>query len=165
MWTAIFSAGVVYLIGRPMQPARRGLGIFMILLTPVGHFLWNGAAPLLGGPSQDVQMLAMLLLTAVITVVFVAFYRVTLPPEQQIVRDVLQPEVDAGIITAEELDALVARYSDRRKFIKAAGHGGRRTRKHVLEAAHDLADELARAGGANTELVQHSRSEIVRLRA
>jgi hypothetical protein len=35
----------------------------------------------------------------------------------------------------------------------------------VLEAAHDLADELARAGGANTELVQHSRSEIVRLRA
>jgi len=75
------------------------------------------------------------------------------------------PVEERIIITAEELDALVARYSDRRKFIKAAGHGGRRTRTHVLEAAHDLADQLARVGGANTDGVQHCRSEIVRIRA
>jgi len=166
MWTAIFSAGVVYLIGRPMQPPRRGLGILMMLLTPLGHFLWNGSAPLLGGPSQAVLTLAMLVLTIVIIVIFVAFYRMTLPPEKQTVRAVLQPEVDSGVITGDELDALVAKHSERRRFIKAAGgHHDERSRKHVLQAAHDLADEIARARGEDTDDVRHARAEIARLRA
>jgi len=166
MWTAIFCAGFVYLIGRPLQPARPGLGILMMLLTPVGHFLWNGAPALLGNPSQAVLTLVMIVFTAVIAVVFVAFYRLTLPPEQQTVRDVLQPEVDAGVITGDELDALVARYRQRRTFIKAAGgHAERRTRKHVLEAAHDLGDQIAEARGAETDRVRHARAEIARIRA
>jgi len=165
MWTAIFCAGFVYLIGTPLQPPRRGLGILMMLLTPVGHFLWNGAQPLLGNPSQDALMLTMLGYSAVIAVIFVAFYRMTLPPERQTMRDVLQPEVDAGVITDDELDALVARYRVRRKFIKAAGgHAERRTRRHVLEATHDLADRIATARGAETGEVRHARAEIERMR-
>jgi hypothetical protein len=110
-------------------------------------------------------MLTMLGYSAVITVIFVAFYRMTLPPEQQTMRDVLQPEVDAGVITDEELEALVARYRVRRRFIKAAGgRRQRRARKHVLEATHDLADELATARGAETDEVQHARAEITRMR-
>jgi RsiW-degrading membrane proteinase PrsW (M82 family) len=164
MWTAIFCAGVVYLIGRPLQPARRGLGIAMMLLTPLGHFIWNGAPAILGNPSAPVVTLTMIVLTVVIAFVFVAFYRMTLPPEQQTVRRVLQPEVAAGVITGEELDALVARRKVRRKFIKAGGHAEKRSRKHVLEAAHDLADEIAKARGAETEAVRHARAEIVRIR-
>jgi RsiW-degrading membrane proteinase PrsW (M82 family) len=165
MWTAIFCAGFVYLIGRPMQPARPALGIFMMLLTPIGHFLWNGAAPLLGNPSQDLLMLTMIVLTAVITVIFVAFYRMTLPPEKQTVRDILQPEVDAGLMTGDELEALVARYRERRRFIKAAGgRAERRSRRHVLEASHDLADRIATARGLETDEVQHARAELARMR-
>jgi protease PrsW len=165
MWTAIFCAGFVYLIGRPLQPPRRLLGICMMLLTPLGHFFWNGAPQILGNPSQDVLMLIYLGLTAVIAVVFVAFYRMTLPPEKQVVRDVLQPEVDAGVITSEELDALVARRRARGKFIKAAeGRAEKRSRKHVLEAAHDLGNEIAKAHGAETDEVRHARAEITRLR-
>lgn len=79
-----------------MQPARRGLGIGMMLLPMVGHFVWNGSGALLGGPTLAVNMAFSVVLSIVILFIFIAFYRMTLAPERQTVRDVLQPEVEAG---------------------------------------------------------------------
>jgi hypothetical protein len=40
----------------------------------------------------------------------------------------------------------------------------RRKARHLVEAAHDLAHEIARAGGADTPRIDHARSELLRLR-
>jgi hypothetical protein len=41
---------------------------------------------------------------------------------------------------------------------------GRRRARHLLEAAADLARELARAQGNETSEVAHARAELLRLR-
>ncbi|HZB49382.1 MAG TPA: hypothetical protein VE547_09835 [Mycobacteriales bacterium] len=45
------------------------------------------------------------------------------------------------------------------------GPADSRRRTHVLHAARDLADELARSGGQVTPRVEHARAEVARLRA
>lgn len=65
------------------------------------------------------------------------------------------------------LGALAGSHRDRRRFVKAAGHRPRARRRvrHVLHAATDLAEEIARAGGAETPEVAFARREVRRLRA
>ena len=76
-------------------------------------------------------------------------------------RAVMAPEEASGVITAEELDTLSGNRRARR-----AGHGvgTKRRRRHLLVAGHDLAEELARSGGRDTDRVQYARAEIARLR-
>lgn len=166
MWSGIFGAGIVYLLGRPMQPARRGLGIGLMVLPIVGHFLWNATTPIAGDPPFAALLAIMLAFSVVIAVIFVAVYRMTVPVEQQQMRDVLEPEVRAGVISGEELDALVSRRKPRKELIDSAGdRDEKRRREHVLEATRDLADEIAAARGADTDDVEHARAEIARVRA
>ena len=78
-------------------------------------------------------------------------------------RAVLAPEVASGTLTAEELDTLAG---DRRarKAYRTADPGHRHQRRLVLEAARDLADELARSGGTDNERVRYARQEVARIR-
>ena len=68
--------------------------------------------------------------------------------EREFLRDIMAPEVEAGTLTTEELEALTARKPKRHS-------------KHVQRAARDLAEDLARGDEA---AIQHSRAEIARLR-
>jgi protease PrsW len=80
-------------------------------------------------------------------------------------RDVLRPEVTAGVITDDELEALVGTRKQRRTFVKSQqGRRERRTAKHVLEAAHDLADQIAAAHGDDTPAVRRARAEVADVR-
>ena len=46
-----------------------------------------------------------------------------------------------------------------------SGHHDRKTARHVLHAAHDLAEQIARSHGDETSEVSFARSEIARLRS
>jgi hypothetical protein len=90
----------------------------------------------------------------------------TVPAERAFMRDLMAPEAATGVITDAELAALTGDADDRRIFYASGrGPGHRRRNRHVLEAAFDLADELARAGGRSTPRVEFARAEVARLRA
>jgi hypothetical protein len=95
-------------------------------------------------------------------VLFIWVYRKTVVKEREWARALLADEVNRGVITADELDAAVARRKDRKHFVKAQPN--HRSTKHVLEATGDLADEIAEGYGVDTPGVEHARAEIARLR-
>jgi hypothetical protein len=85
--------------------------------------------------------------------------------ERDFMRDIMAPEVASGTITDAELEALTGHRDEKRKALRSRSDGvSRRREKHLLRAARDLAADLAEAEGDDTPEVQHSRSEIARLR-
>jgi hypothetical protein len=145
------------------QRRRAGLGVGLRLTSMLLHGLWDSA----GGYRNDAIGMAVIVLSlpasfaAVITV-----FNLTVRPEREAMRAVMVPEVEAGVITNEELDALAGGWKQRRAYRKAAhSRSDRRARDHRLEAAHDLADQLAASAGTDSAQVRHARSETARLRA
>ncbi|HCB02827.1 MAG TPA: hypothetical protein DEQ43_00925 [Nocardioides bacterium] len=102
-------------------------------------------------------VLAMVLLT-------IAF-RAAAPREHQFVRDILAPQVEAGVLTTEEVEAVVDKKACKTYRKAAAHHRERRARKHLRHAILDLTHDVALDRGADTEAVQHARAEVTRLRA
>jgi hypothetical protein len=95
--------------------------------------------------------------------VFIWVYRHTVVRERDWARALLAPEVDLGVITADELGAYAGTRKDRKRYVKA--HKGHRRAKHVLEGVGELADEIAEAYGVDNDDVVHARQEIARLRS
>ena len=61
----------------------------------------------------------------------------------------MTPEVETDTITGEERDALSGGLRQRHGYRRRGrGRADKRRRKHRLEAAHDLADEIADAAGS-----------------
>ena len=169
MYTAIFAAGIIYLIGTPAQPRRVGRGLLLMVAVMLIHGFWDSMLGLAAG-SVVVVWLLMLGITAVSVVVLILALRWGAHRERGWLRDVLAPEVANGTITDLELTALAGQRSSRRKDRKAAVKGradgiSRRREKHVLAASLDLAHDLSESNGDNTPAVEHSRAEIQRLRA
>ena len=48
MYTAIFGAGLIWFIGRPDVPARKGLGVGLMLTALLMHGLWDASAAITG---------------------------------------------------------------------------------------------------------------------
>jgi RsiW-degrading membrane proteinase PrsW (M82 family) len=165
LFSALFCAGLIYVIGTEAQPRRFVRGILFILAGMLTHGAWDSASALAGG----IEWLSALLLVAIpafgLVVLWIAF-RLAARPERGWVRDVLAPEVTDGILTTGELDALVGGRRQRRRFIRAGGSlRQRRARRHVLVAAQDLLDDLVAAKGTPTPDVEAARAEVTRLRA
>lgn len=168
MYTAIFAAGIVYVIGTPAQPRRVGRGLALMVAAMLVHGTWDSMAALADGDGVLVSLL-MLVITVSSIVVLIAALRWGAYRERGYLYDVLAPEVATGTITEAELTALAGERSRRRKDRKAAIAGrtdgvSRRREKHVLAAALDLAHDLSESRGEDTEAVAHSRAEIARLR-
>ena len=105
----------------------------------------------------------MLLLAAAELVLLWYTFRLAAPPERAWTRAILAPEVERGVLYQAEVDAASG---NRRAFLRSLrGPGQRRAGRHMVEAAHDLAKALARAGGDDSGEVNHARSEIARIRA
>jgi RsiW-degrading membrane proteinase PrsW (M82 family) len=164
LFSALVCSGAIYLIGTAAQPRRVGRGIAFILLGMILHFIWDDAGGLSRG--NGLASFGFLILSAVIgfTVLTIAF-RAAAPAEHQFVRDILGPEVETGVLTDEEVAAVVDRRSRKRYRKSAPNRRARRARKHLRQAILDLTHDVAAAKGADSPEVQHSRSEVARLRA
>ena len=160
-WSGVVGAGVIYLVGRPSEKPRRVLGVVLILSSMLFHFLWDSIGAITGGATWAIGLY--LPYSIVNLLVFIWVYRHTVTRERDWARALLAPEVDLGVITADELDAAVGTRKARKHFVKT--QKSQRSAKHVLDATRDLADEIAAAYAVDTEDVVHARQEVARVRA
>jgi RsiW-degrading membrane proteinase PrsW (M82 family) len=165
LYSAIFCAGMVYLLGRPAEPRKIWRGLLLIAIPMLLHGTWDSLGAV-AGPS------ALKFIGLIIAVIIIALailnrvYRLTVQRERDFVRDVMAPEEARNVITAAELDAMAGDRKARKAYRKAnrKRHDRRRAR-YVLNAAYALAEELAAARGADTDRVRFARSEVARIRA
>lgn len=163
-YAAIFGAGVVLIVGTVAQRRRVGLGLALCATSMLLHFGWDSTVALSGGNQLLVLVLMVTCVVLAIAAVVTAFH-LTVGAERDAMRIMLTPEVESGVLTEEEVDALAGNGRARRRYRRHGhGHRDRSQRHHRLEAGHDLADELARSGGHDSDRVLFARSELERLR-
>lgn len=165
LYTAIFGAGLVYLLGRPAEPRNIGRGLLLIAIPMLLHGTWDSLGAI-AGPS-GLKLIGLLIGTIVVAlVILVQVYKLTVTRERDFVRDVMAPEEARNVITAPELEAIAGKRKARKAYRKAAPPGRERKRaRYVLNAAYALGDELAAARGADTDRVRFARAEVARIRA
>jgi protease PrsW len=164
VYSALFCAGLVYFLGRPDEPVRRGRGLLLMLAGVVSHGVWDSMIALARGNGLATAAVAVLIAAVDIAILVIAF-RWTVGRERHWMRDLMAPEVARGVVTEDELDALSGNRKARKAYIQAHEH--HRSHIHardVLHAETDLAAEIAKADGRNTPLVDYARAEVARLR-
>ena len=132
-----------------------------MLTAMVFHFAWDDMSGLAAGNGFLLTVLPFIIAAIELATLFFVLRRAA-RVERSWTRDLLGPEVEIGVINPELLAAVSGLRRDRRAYRKWL-HSRRRAR-HLIEAASDLAQQIAAAGGAETPMVQHARSEVVRLR-
>jgi RsiW-degrading membrane proteinase PrsW (M82 family) len=160
MFTAIFGAGLVWFIGRPDVPARKGVGAGLMLTAMLMHGLWNASGAI--GGSGIVGWIVPLGVSATLIATFVWIYKHTQPIERKWMRELMAPEVAGGVVTPAELEALAGTRSTYRGYIRA--HPRPRRAKRVLEAETDLAHQVARDGSGETVAVEAARAAVAQAR-
>ncbi|GLY26319.1 PrsW family intramembrane metalloprotease [Micromonospora sp. NBRC 101691] len=167
LFSAVFCAGLMWLIGRG-DPGHRVRGLLLMLAAMAAHSGWDnlGAIGYLVAGDYGAPLLMIVVFPAANLLLLWLTFRLAVPQEQRWLRAVLAPEAAQGVLTDDELTAASGGCRTRRSYLKSRhGHRDKRTARHVLTAANDLARELARSGGRETDPVRHARSEVARLRA
>jgi RsiW-degrading membrane proteinase PrsW (M82 family) len=165
VYSAIFGAGVIYLLGRPAESRRVGRGLLLMATAMLLHGLWDAQGALAGADALGLLGLIIGVIVAAL-VIAARVYRVTVAREQEFMRDVMAPEEARNVITSAELDAMAGNRKARKAYRKAGRNRRERKRaRYVLNAAHDLAGALAAARGADTDRVRFARAEVGRIRA
>jgi len=159
MYTGIFGAGLIWFIGRPDVPARRALGAGLMLAAMIMHGLWDASAAIAG---DNVISIGPAIVAFTLISVFVWVYENSEGIEREWMRELLAPEVDLGVVTADELDALAGTRSTLKTYIRS--QPSRRTAKRVLEAETELAHQIARDDGAEAAAVQQARVAVAQAR-
>ena len=159
MYTAIFGAGLIWFVGRPDVRARKALGAGLMLTAMVMHGLWDASAAIAG---DNVISIVPGIVALVLITVFLWVYENSEGIEREWMRELMAPEVDLGVVTPDELDALAGTRSTLKTYIRS--QPSRRTAKRVLEAETDLAHQLARDDGAETAAVQRARVAVAQVR-
>lgn len=164
LYSAVYGAGLVYLIGTAVIPVHRIRGIGYILAAMLMHGAWDAGSAIAG--EIGVAPLAVMAGIGLIELVVILLIgRRVSRGERAWLREILTPEVDRGTITQAELDALVGSGRERRRFIRSAhGYRDRRMARHVLEAASDLAEALGASDGHDSPEARFARSEVERVR-
>jgi protease PrsW len=160
MYTAVFGAGLIWFIGRPDVPARKGLGAGLMLIAMLMHGLWDASAAITGDSVFGWVVPATV--AGVLISVFVWVYDNTEPIEREWMRELMAPEVERGVVTPMELNALAGTRSTLRSYIDSQPSS--RTAKQVLEAETELAHQIARDGGAETAAVDQARAAVAQAR-
>jgi protease PrsW len=165
LYSAIFGAGLVYLLGRPAEPRKVGRGLLLVAIPMLLHGTWDSLGAI-AGPS-GLKLIGLLIGVIVVALaIFVQVYKLTVQRERDFVRDVMAPEEARNVITPSELGAIAGNRKDRKAYRKATRHSHERKRaRYVLNAAYALGDELAAARGADTDRVRFARAEVARIRA
>ncbi len=160
MYTGVFGAGLIWFIGRPDVPARRGLGAGLMLAAMLMHGLWDASAAIAGDNAISIVpgIVAVVLIS-----VFVWVYDNSVGIERNWMRELMAPEVALGVVRPDELEALAGTRTMLKNYIRS--QPSRRTAARVLEAETDLAHQIARDRGAETETVRSARAAVARARA
>ncbi|WP_182375983.1 PrsW family intramembrane metalloprotease [Nocardioides sp. WS12] len=163
-FSALVCCGVIYLIGTTAQPRRRAFGAGLVLLGMFFHFTWDDAAGLGGG--NGAVLILVMAASAILGLSTLRYaFRQAAPCEHQFVRDILAPEVAAGVINDNELDSILDKAA-RKAYRKSSPHRkAKRAHKHLRRAILDLAHEIGASRGADTDDVARARAEVTRLRA
>ena len=159
LFSAIFCAGLMWLLGRTRGERNVVRGLLTMLMAMVFHFAWDDMSGLSGG-SAAAAVLPFLIAAIELTALFYVL-RHAARQERIWMRDLLGPEVDTGIVDPELLDAVSGLRKDRKRYRKQLR--SRAKARHRIEAATDLAREIAHAGGTDSPAVTHARSELVRI--
>jgi protease PrsW len=160
MYTGVFGAGLIWFIGRPDVPARKWLGGGLMLTAMLMHGLWDASAAI---ASDNVISIVPGIVAFVLISVFVWVYENSVGIERKWMREVMAREVELGVVTADELEALAGTRAKLKNYVRSQPR--RRTAERVLEAETDLAHQIARDGGVETEAVRSARAAVARARA
>ncbi|ROP61241.1 PrsW family intramembrane metalloprotease [Curtobacterium sp. ZW137] len=161
-YSAIFATGLFLLAGSPAQRRRVGPGILLMLTAVVLHGVWDDLSALTG-PLQNWNLVFIAVLTVVVLVVVFRVFRFAVRPERDDLRIVLAPELAAGLLTSDEVNAVVGTRRARRRYIASAGaRPARRRRRVLLTAIHDLAEALPQTD--DPDHIAFTRQEITRIR-
>ncbi|OZF03180.1 PrsW family intramembrane metalloprotease [Rhodococcoides fascians] len=165
-YSAIFGAGVVYLLGRrPGEPRNLARGLGLIVLAMLMHGVWDSMSALFPSSSFPVSMAHIAIAVVVFLAIVIWVFHLVVSKERGYLRDILAPEAADGVLTEDELTAITGDRKQRRRFRTAQkGRAAKHREKWIIAAASDLADHIARDRGANTPAVQFARSEVLRLR-
>ena len=165
LYSAIFCAGLVYLLGRPAEPRKIWRGLLLIAIPMLLHGAWDSLDSVAG--ANALTLIGLLIAVIVVALIIVVrVYKLTAKRERDFVRDVMAPEAARNVITAAELDAIAGNREARKAYRKASrGRNERRRARYVLNAAYSLGDELAAARGVDTDRVRFARAEVGRIRA
>ncbi|WP_172650904.1 PrsW family intramembrane metalloprotease [Rhodococcus opacus] len=163
LFTALFCAGVIYLLGSPAQPRRIGRGLALIVIPIVVHGVWDSLLALADGSNVLSAVIMAGDALFALTALWIAFVWAH-PRESHFARDVLGPEIETGILTDEEVTA-AGGWRQQRQYVKAgANRDDKKKRRHIVRAALDLCADLADSKGLDTDEIVNSRAEITRLR-
>jgi hypothetical protein len=144
MFSAVFGAGLVWFIGRPEVPARKGLGAGLMLTAMLMHGLWD-ASSAIGGDSVFAWIVPTTVAGALIGV-FVWIYKTSVPVEREWIRELMAPEVQLGVVTPAELDALAGSRSTLKSYLRTQP-SRRRRRAPARGRASARAPDRARRRG------------------
>jgi hypothetical protein len=133
-----------------------------MLTAMVLHGLWDNLGGIVGSAS-GLMFIGWAVMIAVILTIVIKTFAVTVQPERSYMLQIIAPEVAAGAVTEEEAITLAGDRKARNAYRKAKGDRGQR--RYLLQAAHDLANELAASAGAETPRVQYARQELARIRS
>ncbi|MFB7718483.1 PrsW family intramembrane metalloprotease [Nocardia sp. NPDC056100] len=162
LYTAVFCAGLVYLLGRPAEPRRIGRGLLLMLTAMVLHGFWDSMANF---ASSNAGGLGLIVVVTIIALsIAVRVFTLTVARERRFLDDILAPEVAAGFLTTAEADAACGNAKARRAFRRSGDRAARKRHTYVLDAVFDLADALATDHGDETPRVEFARAEVARLR-
>jgi hypothetical protein len=125
MFSGLFGAGLVWFIGRPEVPARKGLGAALMATAMLMHGLWD-ASSAIGGGGASAWAVPTLVAAALISA-FVFVYKTAVPVEQEWMRDLMAPEVELGVVTPAELDALAGSPSTLKRYLHTQRPAARRS--------------------------------------
>jgi hypothetical protein len=142
-------------------PARKGLGAGLMLTAMLMHGLWDASSAIGGGGALD--WIVPTTVASLLIGVFVWIYRTTVPVEREWIRELMAPEVQLGVVTPAELDALAGSRSTLKIYVRA--QPSRRMAENVLAAERELAHQIARDAGAETAAVQRARAAVTQARA
>ena len=159
LFSAIFCAGLMWVLGRTRGERNVVRGVLTMLMAMVFHFAWDDMGGLAGGTAA-----AAVLPFAIAVVELVALFYVlrhAARQERTWMRDLLGPEVATGVVDPALLDAVSGLRKDRRRYRKHLH--SRSKARHRIEAATDLAHEISRSGGTESPGVAHTRAELIRL--
>jgi RsiW-degrading membrane proteinase PrsW (M82 family) len=168
LFSAVFCTGLFWVLGWGAERRQLGRGLGLMVLAMVCHGVWDSTAAigasLFGSGAGTGLLMPIFLIVEILIVLWVA--RLASSTERAWMHDLLAPEVANGTLTAEEVGAVASSRHHQRRYVKTLrGLHERRTAKHVLTAAHDLAEAIAGAHGAESDDVTFARSEVARLRS
>ncbi|WP_371403180.1 PrsW family intramembrane metalloprotease [Kribbella sp. NBC_00662] len=159
LFSAIFCAGLMWVLGRTRGERNVVRGVLTMLMAMFFHFAWDDMGGLSNGGAWA-AILPFLIAAVELTALFYVL-RHAAKHERTWIRELLTPELATGAVDPPLLDAVSGLHKDRKKYRKQLHN--RRKANHRLEAASDLAQEIARANGAESPGVVHTRAELLRL--